>query len=115
MGDATARRKSAPAESAAERQMRDQEVLRAKRELAAYFKGLRTEREARAALKTIKAFVRARERQDAQTRPSLPGVRTPKRAQPARKPKSKPRRSRSRAAAPPAPGAPPATNEPANN
>ena len=45
-------------ESAAERAMRDEEVLRANVELAAYFKGRRTEREARAALKTIKAFVR---------------------------------------------------------
>ncbi len=33
--------------SAAEREMRGQEVLRANRELAAYFKGRRTEREAR--------------------------------------------------------------------
>jgi hypothetical protein len=43
-------------ESAAERAMREAEVLRANGELAAYFKGRRTEREARAALKTIKAF-----------------------------------------------------------
>jgi hypothetical protein len=49
----------------AEQALRDQEVLRANRELAAYFKGQRTEREARAALKTIKAFVRDRERLDA--------------------------------------------------
>ncbi len=42
--------------------MRDQEVVRANRELAAYFNGERTEREARAALKIIKAFVRDRER-----------------------------------------------------
>jgi hypothetical protein len=54
--------------------MRDQEVLRANRELAAYFKGRRTEREARAALKIIKAFVRDRERQDSRTRSALPGV-----------------------------------------
>lgn len=68
-------------ENALEREMRDQEVLRAKRELAAYFKGRRTEREARAALKIIKAFVRDRERRDARSRPPLPGVdtaRTPK-------------------------------------
>ena len=52
--------------------MRDQEVLRANRELAAYFKGRRTEREARAALKIIKAFVRDRERRDAKSRPPLP-------------------------------------------
>jgi hypothetical protein len=49
-------------ENALEQNMRDQEVLRANRELAAYFKGQRTEREARAALKIIKAFVRDRER-----------------------------------------------------
>src|SRR5712692_7209130 len=60
-------------ESAAEQEMRDQEVLRANRELAAYFKGRRTEREARAALKIIKAFVRDRERRDARSRP-LPGA-----------------------------------------
>ena len=59
-------------ESAAQREMRDQEVLRANKELAAYFQGRRTEREARAALKTIKAFVRGRERQDASSRPQLP-------------------------------------------
>jgi hypothetical protein len=58
----------------AEQQMRDQEVLRANRELAAYFKGRRTEREARAALKIIKAFVRERERRDPSSRPPLPGA-----------------------------------------
>lgn len=57
--------------------MRDQEVLRANRELSAYFKGRRTEREARAALKTIKSFVRDRERMDPKSRPALPGGRTP--------------------------------------
>jgi hypothetical protein len=62
---------------AGEREMRDQEVIRANRELAAYFKGRRTEREARAALKIIKAFVRHRERQDVKSRPPLPGARTP--------------------------------------
>jgi hypothetical protein len=61
-------------ESAPEQDMRDQEVLRANRELAAYFKGQRTEREARAALKIIKALVRDRERRDAKRRPPLPGV-----------------------------------------
>jgi hypothetical protein len=69
-------------ESMAEREMRDQEVLRANRELAAYFKGRRTEREARAALKIIKAFVHDRERQDARSRSPLPGAvaaKTPKR------------------------------------
>jgi len=62
-----------PREGADEQGMRDQEVLRANRELAAYFKGRRTEREARAALKIIKAFVRDRERRDARSRPPLPG------------------------------------------
>lgn len=47
-----------------EQARREQEVLRANRELQAYFKGQRTEREARAALKTIKAFIRDRERTD---------------------------------------------------
>jgi hypothetical protein len=56
-----------------EQEMRDQEVLRAKKELAAYFNGQRTEREARAALKIIKAFIRDRERRDARSRPPLPG------------------------------------------
>ena len=63
-----------PREGADEQGMRDQEVLRATRELAAYFKGRRTEREARAALKIIKAFVRDRERRDAKSRPPLPGL-----------------------------------------
>ena len=57
-----------------EQVVRDQEVLRATRELAAYFKGKRTEREARAALKIIKAFVRGREQLDPKNRPPLPGL-----------------------------------------
>ena len=52
--------------------MRQQEVLRANRELAAYFRGRRTEREARAALKIIKAFIKEREKRDARTRQPLP-------------------------------------------
>ena len=67
--------------SAAERALRDEEVLRANRELVSYFKGRRTEREARAALKIIKAFVRSRERLDPGDRPALPGAdaaKTPK-------------------------------------
>ena len=74
------RRKSVVArESPAEQEMRDQEVLRANRELAAYFRGRRTEREARAALKIIKAFLRDRERRDPANRPPLPGAaKTPK-------------------------------------
>src|SRR5579862_9216575 len=51
---------------------RDQEVLRAARELAAYFRGRRTEREARGALKIIKAFVRGREKIDPAKRRPLP-------------------------------------------
>lgn len=57
-----------------ERQKREQEVLRANKELAAYFKGRRTEREARAALKIIKAFIRDRERADPGSLRPLPGV-----------------------------------------
>ena len=69
-------RRELPAQTTvAEREMRDQEVLRANRELASYFKGQRTEREARAALKIIKAFVRARERQDPRQRSPLPSLR----------------------------------------
>jgi len=94
--------KGARPESAADREMRDQEVVRAARELAAYFKGRRTEREARAALKIIKAFVRDRERQDAKTRRPLPGLRPPKPARPARPTKTRKRRSaQPPAAAPP--------------
>ena len=90
-------------ETAAEREMRDQEVVRANRELAAYFKGRRTEREARAALKIIKAFVRDRERQDARNRRSLPGLPPQKPAKGARPAKPRKRRApRARAAAPPA-------------
>jgi hypothetical protein len=66
------RKRSGGDESPAEREMRAQEVLRANRELAAYFKGRRTEREARAALKIIKAFVKEREKRDAGSRPPLP-------------------------------------------
>ena len=67
-------------ESPAELDARDQEVLRANRELAAYFKGRRTEREARAALKIIKAFVRDRERTVSSRRRPLPGASSVKKA-----------------------------------
>ncbi len=53
-----------PHNHGADQDLRDQEVRRAKKELDGYFKGMRTEREARAALKIIKAFVRDRERMD---------------------------------------------------
>jgi len=52
---------------------RDQEVLRANRELAAYFRGQRTEREAKAALKIIKAFLRERQHTPVDKRRPLPG------------------------------------------
>jgi hypothetical protein len=83
-------------ESGGEQQMRDQEVLRANRELAAYFKGRRTEREARAALKIIKAFIRDRERRDARSRPPLPGADAAKTPKDAKTPKgvAKPRNLR---------------------
>ena len=58
----------------ADSDMRNQEVLRANKELAAYFKGKRTEREARAALKIIKAFIRDREKMDPSKRRPLPGM-----------------------------------------
>ena len=57
-----------------EHEMHDQEVLRANKELAAYFKGHRTEREARAALKIVKAFIKDRERTDPESRRPLPGT-----------------------------------------
>ena len=57
-----------------DQELREQEVLRANRELAAYFKGQRTEREARAALKIVKAFIKDRERTDAESRRPLPGA-----------------------------------------
>jgi hypothetical protein len=63
---------------ASEQEVHDQEVLRANKELAAYFSGERTEREARAALKVIKAFIRDRERRDARSRPPLPGAKATK-------------------------------------
>jgi hypothetical protein len=66
-------KKKARADSPADREMRSQEVLRANRELAAYFRGRRTEREARAALRIIKAFVKERERAGGEDRPPLPG------------------------------------------
>ena len=70
---ASARKRSTPGTDSAEQEIRQQEVLRANRELAAYFKGRRTEREARAALKIIKAFIRDREELDPGVRHPLPG------------------------------------------
>jgi hypothetical protein len=75
--------------------IRDQEVLRANRELSAYFRGLRTEREARAALKIIKAFIRDRQRTPVDKRRLLPGTKAA--APPAiSKPKKKAARRRPR-------------------
>ena len=68
------RKEAASQDTGEQDDMRAQEVQRANRELAAYFKGRRTEREARAALKIIKAFVREREHRDARRRPPLPGL-----------------------------------------
>jgi len=70
--------------------IRNQEVLRANRELAAYFRGKRTEREARAALKIIKAFLRDRERLGPAKRRPLPGAQPSRPAHP-----QKPRKSTS--------------------
>ena len=69
------RERQKPGLTHAEQAMRDQEVLRANKELAAYFKGQRTEREAKSALKIIKAFVRSREETDPKNRRPLPGRR----------------------------------------
>lgn len=68
------RNRDVPFSNRAEHEMREQEVLRANKELAAYFKGRRTEREARAALKIIKAFIRERERTNPANRRPLPGA-----------------------------------------
>lgn len=72
----TMRERQKPGVTHAEQAMRDQEVLRANKELAAYFRGQRTEREARSAIKIIKAFVRGREETDPKNRPPLPGLRS---------------------------------------
>ena len=66
------RKRAASHSHPADDDIRNQEVLRANRELAAYFKGRRTEREARAALKIIKAFIRERERAEPAQRRPLP-------------------------------------------
>jgi hypothetical protein len=70
----------------ADTDVRNQEVLRANRELAAYFRGKRTEREARAALKIIKAFIRDREKLDPAKRRPLPGADTVRHATARRRP-----------------------------
>src|SRR5215467_435444 len=70
----TSRKGSSSRSSIDLQDLREQEVLRANRELAAYFKGRRTEREARAALKIVKAFIRDREHTDPTKRRPLPGA-----------------------------------------
>ena len=97
---ASARKRSTPGTDSSEQDIRQQEVLRANRELAAYFKGRRTEREARAALKIIKAFIRDREELDPGVRRPLPGA-----APAAKPPKERPHkrsanRDRRRSASP---------------
>ena len=67
------RKRTRTSRDPSDQDQRSQEVLRASRELAAYFKGRRTEREARAAIKIIKAFVKERERVDPASRGPLPG------------------------------------------
>jgi len=78
MSKSVPRKRSATGKDPVEQERRDQEVLRANKELAAYFKGQRTEREARAALKIIKAFVKHRERVSPADRCPLPGIVTAK-------------------------------------
>ena len=109
----TTSRKGAPSRLSLDvQELREQEVLRANRELAAYFKGQRTEREARAALKIVKAFIRDRERIDPARRRPLPGTtaRQVKRA-PARKAARVTRRRKRVPASetPAAPAVPPST------
>jgi hypothetical protein len=70
----TSKKGSRPRNAIDPQELREQEVLRANRELAAYFKGRRTEREARAALKIVKAFIRDREHVDPARRRPLPGT-----------------------------------------
>ena len=82
------RKQQSTHQTTTERQVREQEVLRANQELSAYFKGRRTEREARAALKIIKAFVRERESLDPGSRPPLPGREAAKTTKPATKRKT---------------------------
>ena len=77
-------------DKAAEQVRRDAEVLRANKELAAYFKGQRTEREARAAVKIIKAFIKYREHIDAASRSPLPGTPVASTVKPDRKRKVAP-------------------------
>ena len=78
------RKRSVRQTDGADTDVRNQEVARANRELAAYFRGRRTEREARAALKIIKAFIRDREKIEPSKRRPLPGAETPRTVTPQR-------------------------------
>ena len=71
----SAARSESPPTATGEQEARDQEVLRANRELAAYFRGRRTEREARAALKIIRKYVKDREKKAPADRRPLPAAR----------------------------------------
>src|SRR5262245_9389539 len=86
---ASARKRSSAKSDSAQQEMREQEVLRANRELAAYFKGRRTEREARAALKIIKAFIRDREDLEPAVRRPLPGASQAAKAAPRERPRKR--------------------------
>jgi hypothetical protein len=104
----TKRPRKRPALDAVEQAMREQEVLRANRELAAYFRGRRTEREARGALKIIKAFIRDRERTKPDERRPLPGRHeAPKGTRVPRKAAARRRPVKPRSPAPPEPVLPP--------
>jgi hypothetical protein len=84
-----------------DQQIRDDEVRRAMKELAAFFTGGRTEREARSALKIIKRFIRDRERTPPAKRAPLPSLRATRRAgAPAVRAKAERRRKRVRKAKP---------------
>ena len=92
----TSRKKTASTVSVDLQELREQEVLRANRELAAYFRGRRTEREARAALKIVKAFIRDREHTDPTKRRPLPNAAPAQQRKTAAKPRTSAARRRKR-------------------
>jgi hypothetical protein len=92
----TSRKKAASTADVDLQELREQEVLRANRELAAYFRGRRTEREARAALKIVKAFIRDREHTDPAKRRPLPGAASARQRKTAPKSKASAARRRKR-------------------
>jgi hypothetical protein len=87
-------------------------VLRANKELAAYFHGQRTEREARSALKIIKAFIRDRERSDPASRRPLPLASAKPAAPEPRRPRPAPKKTRRRRPATEPPPEPAPSAEP---